>query len=663
MALLVTIAGVDKSSFVDWDSLNVDQQITSQVDTATFRIKKYGTKNYAPALGDSVTITDGATAIFGGTIVRIDDTIDAGTLTYLSITAVSHERTLDRYLVSREITNRSARYVINTILDEFVNRMSKTVDTMESTETWVQEDGTLAADTTNGNFLAGEQSQKLTATASNTATTRRETTLDLTLFDDGSASTTSDIITFWYKVDSAANFASLRVRFVSDSGATYTNYFETTISATPVVGWNQARIAKSAFTSTGSPSWASVLKRQYRATASASGTVNVQIDDTRMVQASTYFSQANVEDADTPFLGSVKFNYEQVSQAIKQIAEAVGNDWYIDPSRDLHFYQPASVAAPFSLTDTSANFVWNSLVIKKDNATIKNQIYVRGGEYQGASANFDVEADGVALNWRSPYRIKNISVTVAAVSKTVGVDYLDDPASFDCLYNYQEKTLKFKAATLPTAGQTIRMTGNPMTPVIIKKGDPTSIAANGIYEFVILDKSIITLQGGRDRATAELRNYRNSLTEGNFTTDTAGLRAGQTININITARGIADDYIIKSVNFRTKSPTEFFYDVRLVSTRTFGIIEYLLGLLRNDRKQIQINDNEVIDFVQELNETIVATDTWTQASQNEQTETITPSDSVDTGVDQGTIFVYGPYVHTGFADTKRVFIASGSLLG
>lgn len=660
MALTVTIASVDKSSSIDWDSLMVEQQLTSQVDTATFRIKKYGTKTYSPSLGDVVTITDGATDVFGGTIVRIEDMIQAGTLTVLSITAVSHEHTLDRYLVTREITNRSARYIINTIFDEFVNRVLKSIDTMESTETWVQEDGTLAADTTNGNFIAGEQSRKLTATAGNTATCRRETTLNLTLFDDGSAAGTGDVITFWFKVDTPANFSSLRVRFVSDAGATYTNYFETTISATPVAGWNQARVLKSAFSSTGAPSWSNVLKRQYRVTAGAGGSLNVQIDDTRLVQATTYFSQANVNDADSPFLGSVKFNYEHVSQAIKQIAEAVGNDWYVGTDRNLHFYQPLTEAAPFALTDTSQNFIWNSLRINKDTSTIKNRIYVRGGEYQGTSTTFSFVADGTQKTFRSPYRIKNISVTVNAVAQTVGVDNLDDPASFNCLYNFMEKTLKFAVAPGAVA---VAMTGNPMIPVIVKKGDPTSIASHGIYEFLIMDKSIITVQAGRDRASAELRSYRDTLTEGSFTTDTSGLRAGQTISVVISARGISDDYIIKSVAFRTKTPSAFFYDVTLVSTRSFGIIEYLLTLLRNDRKQIQINDSEEIILAEEIAETATIADAWTQADRNAQTETITVTDAEQDALNHGTIFVLTPYVPTGFADTKRPFIMDGSPLG
>ncbi|MFA6006925.1 MAG: hypothetical protein WC764_04360 [Candidatus Paceibacterota bacterium] len=662
MAITVSIGGVDKSDQIEWESLSVEQVKTSQIDTCSFKLKKHAGKTYSPAIGDSVLVQDGATSIFGGIVVKINNSIEAGLLTRLAVQCVSYEKQLDRYLAVREFTSVSARYILNALLDEFVNQPSKEIDLGESTETWTTEDGTVAANTTAGQFIEGSQSRKFTATASNTATARRETTLDLTLFSDATASTTSDKIKFYVYVDTLANLASIRLLCVSDAGATYTNYYETTVvAASLVAGWNEIIVLKSAFTSSGSPNWNDIKKRQYRVTASASGTVNVSIDDCRLIK-STAFTMGSVKDADAPTIGSVKFNYESVSSAIKQVAEMVGCDWYIDPVRVLHFFAPLTEPAPFGLTDTSANFAWDSLDVSQDSATVKNQIYVRGGEYQGASTDFDTDADGVSLNYRSPYRIKNLTVTVAAVSKTVGVDNLADPASYDCLYNFMEKTLKFKTATKPTAGQLIKMTGNPMIPVIIKKGDASSIATHGIYEFLILDKTILTQQGARDRASAELTAYRDTLIEGSFTTDTTGLRAGQTISIAIAARGISDTYIVQSVYFRTKSPTGFIYDIKIVSTRSFGVIEYLLGLLRDSKKQITMNDDEVIDEVQDIDETATVADVWTQGSMNAQTETITFGEAEQDDLNHGTVFVLTPYVFSGFADTKRPFILDGSLL-
>lgn len=660
--ITVSIAGVDKSSIIDWTSLTVEQMVTNQIDTCSFSLTVHAAKTYRPAVGASITVDDGATRIFGGTIIGIDDSIESGLLTRLSVSCVSHERTLDRFLAVREFTNVTARYVLNALMDDFVNQPGKEIDMAEATETWTNEDGTTAANTTAGQFLEGSQSEKFTATASATATARRVATLDLTKFSDGNTAGATDRIKVCAYIDNITNLTSIRLRFGSDTVGTYTNYYETTILASALItGWNEIIILKSAFSAVGSPDWASCLKRQYRITASAAGTVNVSFDDTRLISSSA-FTMANVKDADY-ILGSIKFNYEQVSAAIKQIAEMTGTDWYVDENKDLHFFAPDTIPAPFSLTDTSKNFVYNSLSIKTDSSSIKNTIIVRGGEYQGASTNFDKIADGTQLNFVSPYKIKNIAVTVNSVSKTVGVDNLVDPTTVDCLYNFEEKTLKFKAGTLPANGLVVRMTGNPMLPVIIKRGDPVSIAANGTYEFLIIDKSINTQQGARDRAAAELTSYRNALVEGGFTTDTTGLRAGQTIGITITARGIDESYVIQSIYFRTKSPTEFFYDVKIVSTRSFGIIEYLLGLLRDQKKQIVISDSEVIDLVQDISETATISDVWTTKTADSASDTITIGEVVNDDLNHGTIFVLAPYTPANFADTKRVFVLNESPLG
>ncbi len=660
--ITVTIAGIDRTSSIDWQSLTIQQVATSEVDTASFKIKLYGTKTYQPAIGEEVLILDDATAIFGGTIVRISNTVEAGGLTSLNIECASHERTLDRYLVAREIQNKDIFYCLNTLVAEFVNRTKKVIASMEDSETWTNEDGSTTQNTTAGQYILETQSEKFTATAGNTATARCERSLDLTVFDNGLASDDDDWITLWYYVDNPNNFASLRLRLTIDAAGTYTNYYETTILSTPRTGWNQAKIAKSAFTETGTPAWASITYLQIQATAGAGGTVNVSVDDIRLISADTGFTQQGVKDASRT-LGSVKFNYEQMSQAVKQIAEAVAYEWYIDAYRDINLYEPSGNPAPFSLTDTSQNFVWNSLELDDDLTNIRNQVYVRGGEYEGSSVTESMTADGQQLHFPTPYKMKDVSVTVATVAKTVGVDNLNDPADYDCLYNYMEKTLKFKSATKPSSGQVVAITGTPMIPVIIKKYDATSVAQYGVFEHLIVDKSIITLQGGRDRAAAELSAYRNEITEGSFETTTSGLIAGQTISINITARGISDTYRIKSINFQAKSPSEFTYKIRLVTTRTFGIIEYLLDALKKDRKQIDLNDFEVTDLVQDIRETITVTDVWTEMPRNTISEEATVEEVTQDNLDFGYEWVLGPYVPTDIAtDKKRVFITNGGRL-
>ena len=445
--LTVKINGVEKQALIDWSSISIEQVATNQIDSAKFRISKHAGKTFTPIAGDIVLILDGATEIFGGTIVRIQDSAE-GTMTYFDIECASYERELDRYLVVREIQSQNARYILNAIISEFVNHFAKSIETGEVAETWTVEQGACVANTTPGQYISGSQSRKITTGVGTTAYSRVENVLDLTKFSDGSISTDDDYIRMMIYIEDPSTIDYVQILTGSDTGATYTNYMYAIISGPFIHGFNEVVILKSTFTVVGTATWANSKKRQYLVGAKPGVIAAVSFDDIRLLQASSAFLQSGISDADID-IGSVKFNYEPASSAIRSIAETIGCDWYISPNRILTFFAPGTLSAPFSLTDDSKNFLWNSLRLTDDLTTIRNQIYVRGGEYQGNSFDFEQLADGTALNYRSPYKLKNISVMVGGVSKTVGIDNVDDPASFDCVYNFDEKNLKFKSATNP----------------------------------------------------------------------------------------------------------------------------------------------------------------------------------------------------------------------
>ena len=64
--IFVTIAGVDRTSEVAQDQLQVQQIIGAQRDTATIFYKKYGSHAYMPSILDDIVIQDGDGGIEGG---------------------------------------------------------------------------------------------------------------------------------------------------------------------------------------------------------------------------------------------------------------------------------------------------------------------------------------------------------------------------------------------------------------------------------------------------------------------------------------------------------------------------------------------------------------------------------------------------------------------
>jgi hypothetical protein len=88
-------------------------------------------------------------------------------------------------------------------------------------------------------------------------------------------------------------------------------------------------------------------------------------------------------------VSTIQFNYQQPSKCLEALAKQIGWDWYIDPTKDVHFYfAEGNIAssseitqAPFAIDDTSGNIEWPTLDVQIDITNMKNAVYVVGGSY------------------------------------------------------------------------------------------------------------------------------------------------------------------------------------------------------------------------------------------------------------------------------------------
>lgn len=388
---------------------------------------------------------------------------------------------------------------------------------------------------------------------------------------------------------------------------------------------------------------------------------NMTVEDIIADINTTYLTGFDITNVSCPLnVPYIRFNYEQPSKCLQQLAELVEYDWYVDPEKKIYFFSKSSFSAPFNLTDTNGKYVYNSLKIRKNVNNIKNTIYVRGGEYLGALTTEKFVADGQQTTFFQAYKYNTITVKKATVTQTVGIDFIDDPGSFNCMYNFNEKAVKFPTA--PTAGQVIEVSGYPYIPVIIKLSNWPSITQYGVQEFKIVDKSINSKEGARTRALAEISAWANQIDEGGFKTISTGLRAGQQINVQSTIRGIDEDFVISRITSRMQTPTNMVHDITLVTKYTFGMVEFLQKLLIQKDKEIDIKENEVLDKVESIDETITLSETNTFAKiHNPVYETITLGESTTVqALNYAVEFVVGEYTPSG---TKRVFVLDGSPLG
>jgi len=346
----------------------------------------------------------------------------------------------------------------------------------------------------------------------------------------------------------------------------------------------------------------------------------------------------------------IAFNFEQPSKVFQQLAELTGADWFVDPDKDIKFFTKNTLTAPFELNDDDGNYIFNSLVINRDVKNLRNVIFVRGGTFSGDLFEEIQEADGVKETFDFGFRYKSVGWFVdrgaGFVAETFGIDNITDPTTVDWLYNFQEKAMKLASATIPSAGNKTKITGLPQIPVIIKFKDNVSVSEFGIFEHKIIDKSIDSKEGARERAKAEVIAWADKINEGSFRTRESGLRVGQQIKVKSVIRGLDETFHISRIQTKLESPTDLIHGITLMTQRTFGMVEFLQDLLIKKDKEIEIDPNEVLDKIEAALETITLTEDTPVVSttHNPQTETVTLGEVVTVqALNFATVFVYAPF--------------------
>jgi hypothetical protein len=355
------------------------------------------------------------------------------------------------------------------------------------------------------------------------------------------------------------------------------------------------------------------------------------------------FTVANVE---SDFLiTKIVFNQIPISQCLRRLADIVKYEWYVDEEKDINFFPKFTKTSPFNMTD--GNYITKSYSRGADGSQIVNRVKVRGALYEGLLFTDKITVKGSQTkSFKLPYLFANLTIKVNTVSKTVGIDFVDDFTTKQVLYNYQDQSFHFENPL--TDGDVIEYSGNPKVPVLAISEDSASIAIYGYKEKLIKDTTITSNETARKRATAELYVYANSIIDGTFGTYTSGLRAGQVIT---TPDG--DQMLIKTLKFNAYTPLEFKYNISLISTQRYEFIDLLRKIITPVEEPI--DDNEVAEQLYTINENVSITEEITFVAPYATEETITTNEDIQLNpvLPANIDWVYAPYTYTSITDVKR----------
>ena len=322
----------------------------------------------------------------------------------------------------------------------------------------------------------------------------------------------------------------------------------------------------------------------------------------------------------------IVFYYCALREALEWLAEISGYDWYIDYNKYLHYFSQETNLAPFALSSSPvapSSYPHKVSSYEKDVTGIVNRVIVIGGSYLSENTEFELAADGQQQRLALPYSLHAPSDDTLVevyentgsdsvptwVELSVGIDYLDDPASHDCLYNYTEKFLSFTTAP-PNLQRSIKVRGRYDVPILVRVRSLDSYSTYGRwYEAKVVDQDIDSRDWARLRGKAFLADKAMELPKGVTTCRQEGLVAGMRIQIVDSVRGINGYYLIQSI--RTK----------LLSGRgiaTFGVtfgdyipdlVDMLVSLKRNAGKYQEKREDEKLNEVfDEINESVTLVD-------------------------------------------------------
>lgn len=334
---------------------------------------------------------------------------------------------------------------------------------------------------------------------------------------------------------------------------------------------------------------------------------------------------------DTPAVETVRFNYEQPSRCLEKLANQIGWDWWLTPDDVVHFQPPATLTAPYVVGDNDGKTIFKSLSFDSNILELKNVVYVRGGEYLDPIIEADAvdryEADGEQVAFPLVYRYNDVQVTVDGVAQTVGIDFIDDPADFDVLYNFQEKLVKFPEASKPSAAEVVRVFGNAYVPLIVQAEDSASVAAYGAYEGLEIDRTLDSIEEAETVANAVLERWREGSLEGSFKTYDTGFRVGQSLTISSALFGVSDTYKVNKVTGKTGGHDRFMFEIDFIKSGQTTFTDIIIGLIGREKDNITISPDEVIQRFRVIAEEFGLTDEIVSVTTTSGPYKYSPSDN------------------------------------
>lgn len=350
-----------------------------------------------------------------------------------------------------------------------------------------------------------------------------------------------------------------------------------------------------------------LVTRVFDMPTSAGNVIKAILDD--FVQDAR-IGQELIEDG--PTIDRISFNFKPALQAIKEIARLTSHEWFIDGFKRLHFFPKSTSAPPFGIQPGEIRY--QKFRLRPDTSQLRNRIIVKGGVQESDTFPEEYLGDGTQRTFRVSHKaIGTPVVKVNGVVKTVAIKNSEDEGTKDFLFDPNDLVVENDQHATLTGSDTLRLEYKFEIPILVQVEDPASISdiaategSDGIYEYIIQDNEIGSLEAARDRGRAELSRFGRAIFKGKFVTWVDGFRSGQLLPVQFPDKNIDLQLLITKVTFASIGLGRGFYSVEFGSFSN-DFKDFLLSLFNSTRK-IEVRTGEVLDDLLSASEAVAIAD-------------------------------------------------------
>jgi hypothetical protein len=341
----------------------------------------------------------------------------------------------------------------------------------------------------------------------------------------------------------------------------------------------------------------------------------------------------------TTVIKQAVFNYVTVADAFNFIRDLVGLNYNVDFNKELTFFKNEDNQGE-QITDA----LCYTMTLEETRQEYRNAQFVRAGDSTTEVQVKEIpspkpDGESKTFTLRFPVATKPLIYIndVEVPSSDIGINGLDRNKKWYWQKNNRTITQDNAETTLTT--QTLSASYQGLKPIIVRAENPSGQAqrrivegGTGIYESIVVEPNIDNREAARDLANGLLKKYGEIPRTINIFTDQQRT-AGQIIRVNSSNLGIAEDFLITSVQTTIDDAGRYLYFIKGASGEDLGgWVEFFRSLVGVG--ELTIKENEVLVKINSLIEQ--------QGTQSNYrvlrlqglvpSETLVPSDTLTPGI-------------------------------